>query len=188
MLLRLFNFFPLVLAYEQLKVHQRLAKLGFGNSVSRAEALYGGKGPLLYVRENGASYVIRDPETLNRANAILAPQQEVGRRQGELGKQQGELGKQQGEIGKEQSRLGRLMGSSTAADRRVLGDQQAELGRRQGELGKLQGELGKRQGELGKEQGRLARLAQPQLRALVADAIRRGVAQRIDQPRAAVSP
>ncbi|HWJ59002.1 MAG TPA: hypothetical protein VNR68_05100, partial [Sphingomicrobium sp.] len=62
----------------------------------------------------------------------------------------------------------------------ALGRQQGELGRRQGELGRQQGELGRRQGELGKEQGRLAELAKPQFRALVEEAIRRGVAKRVD--------
>jgi hypothetical protein len=153
---------------------------GSGDDWRRVQALHAGGGPMLYVRDNGAAYVIRDAATLSRANAIMAPQQELGRRQGELGKQQGELGKQQGALGKEQGRIGRMMADSTPRQMHELGRQQAELGRRQGELGKQQGELGKRQGELGKEQGRLARLAQPQLRALVADAIRRGVAQRVD--------
>ncbi len=146
----------------------------------RAEAYRAGNAPLLYVRQDGAAYVIRDPATLRRAAAIMAPQQELGRRQGALGRQQGELGRRQGALGREQGRLGRLMAHARVRDVGELGRQQGELGRRQGELGRQQGELGRRQGELGREQARLAELAQPQLRALVADAIRRGVAQRID--------
>jgi hypothetical protein len=66
---------------------------------------------------------------------------------------------------------------------REVGDiarQQGELGRRQAELGTQQAALGQRQAELGRQQARLAELALPQIRALVDEAIRRGVAQRVD--------
>jgi hypothetical protein len=61
-----------------------------------------------------------------------------------------------------------------------LGKQMGELGRRQSDLGKQQAALGSRQAELGREQARLAELAKPQFRALVAEAVRRGLAQRVD--------
>jgi bla regulator protein blaR1 len=61
-----------------------------------------------------------------------------------------------------------------------LGRQQGELGRQQGELGKQQGELGRQQGLLGQEQARLAKIAQVQIKALLADAIRRGLARRVN--------
>ena len=82
----------------------------------RARALRLGAAPLLFVRESAVAYVIRDPAILRRAEAIMEPQRELGRRQGELGR----------------------------------------------------------------EQARLAELAEPQFRALVAEAIRQGVAQRVD--------
>ena len=153
---------------------------GSTGDYNRARALRAGNAPLLYVRQDGAAYVIRDAATLRRAEAIMAPQQELGRRQGELGRQQGALGRQQGALGAEQGRLGRQMAFSTPAQMRELGRQQGELGRRQGALGAQQGELGRRQGELGREQARLARLAEPQFRALLQDAIARGLAQRVD--------
>ena len=139
-----------------------------------------GSGPMLYVHQDGAGYVIRDPAILRQVEAIMAPQQELGRRQGILGDQQGELGRRQGALGREQGRLGAMMADARVRDLGELGRQQAELGRQQGELGRQQGELGRQQGLLGKEQGRLARLAQPKLRALVADAVRRGLAQRVN--------
>lgn len=145
-----------------------------------AQSLRAGNDSMLYNRENGASYVIRDSATLARAKAIMAPQQEVGRRQGELGRQQGALGRRQGALGKEQARLGLQMASATAQRMGELGREQAALGRQQSDLGQQQSALGARQAELGREQSRLAEVAQPQLRALVADAIRRGVAQRVD--------
>ena len=47
-------------------------------------------------------------------------------------------------------------------------------------LGEQQGELGRQQGELGREQARLADIARGQIRVLIDDAIRRGLAQRVN--------
>jgi hypothetical protein len=104
--------------------------------IERARAQRAGKEALLYVRDRGAAYVIRDADTLRRAAEIFRPQA-------------------------------------------IVGAQQGELGRRQGELGRQQGELGRQQGLLGQEQARLAKEAEVKIRALLADAIRRGVARRI---------
>ena len=153
---------------------------GSTGDYNRARALRAGNAPLLYVRQDGAAYVIRDAGTLRRAEAIMAPQQELGRRQGELGRQQGALGAQQGRLGAEQGRLGAQMAMSTPARMRELGAQQGELGQRQGALGAQQAALGQRQAALGREQKRLHDLAQPQFRALLQDAIQRGLAQRVD--------
>ena len=146
----------------------------------RAEAYRSGDGPLLYVRQDGVGYLIRDAAFLRRAEAIVAPQQELGRRQGALGDQQGELGRRQGKLGAEQGRLGARMADSTPRQMSELGEQQAALGRQQAQLGEQQAALGRQQAELGKQQAHLAELAKPQFRALVADAIKRGVAQRVD--------
>lgn len=153
---------------------------GNSDDYRRAERYRSGNAPLLYVRDGSTAYVIRDPAILRQADAIMAPQQELGRRQGELGKQQGELGRRQGLLGAEQGRLGAQMADSTPRQMAELGRRQGELGRQQGELGRQQGELGRRQGLLGSEQGRLAKLSQPKFRALVAEAIRRGVAKRVN--------
>ena len=153
---------------------------GSMDDIRSARSLQMGAAPMLYVRQDGVAYVIRDPVVLRRAEAIMAPQQELGRRQGELGAQQGELGRRQGELGREQGRLGAMMADARVREVAELGRQQGELGRRQGELGRQQGELGRQQGELGKLQARMAKLAQPKIRALVADAIRRGLAQRVN--------
>ena len=147
--------------------------------MERARSLRAGEEALLYVRQNGVAYVIRDAETLSRAEAIFRPQSIVGAQQGELGRRQGELGRRQGELGREQARLGLLQADARPREQGELGRQQGELGRRQGELGRQQGELGRQQGLLGKEQARLAKEAQVKIQALLADAIRRGVARRI---------
>jgi hypothetical protein len=153
---------------------------GSTDDVRVARALRRGDESLLYVSEGVTAYVIRDPATLTQARAILRPQQELGERQGRLGQQQGELGRKQGELGAEQGRLGALQASSPPREAARLAVQQGELGRRQGELGKQQAELGRQQAELGREQARLAGIAKEKLRALVADALRRGIAQRVN--------
>jgi hypothetical protein len=158
---------------------ESLSMSGSTDDIDRARALRRGNEALLYVREGGATYVIRDPATLAQARALFRPQEELGARQGELGRRQGELGEQQGKLGAEQGRLGALQANSPPREAAALAIQQGELGRRQGELGEQQGELGRQQGELGREQARLAAIAQEKLRALVADALRRGIAQRV---------
>lgn len=152
---------------------------GSTDDITRARALRAGNAPLLYVREDGAAYVIRDAAILRRAEEIMRPQRELGNRQGELGKQQGELGRRQGALGKEQGRIGRMMADARVRELGELGRQQGELGRQQAALGNQQAELGRRQAELGRQQARLAELAQPQFRALVDEALRRGAAQRL---------
>ena len=146
----------------------------------RAQTYRAGNAPLLYVRQHGIAYVIRDPAILSRAEAIVAPQRELGRRQGALGEQQGELGRRQGELGAEQGRLGARMADSTPRQMGELGRRQGELGRQQAELGAQQGALGRRQAELGNQQAELAKRSEPQFGALLAEAIRRGLAQRVD--------
>jgi hypothetical protein len=153
---------------------------GSTDDIRRARALQSGNAPLLYVRQDGAAYVIRDATMLRRAEAIMEPQRKLGERQGELGDKQGELGRQQGALGAEQGRLGAQMADSTPRQMGELGRQQGELGRQQAALGEQQAALGRAQGALGKMQARLAERAQPQFRALVAEAIRRGLAQRVD--------
>ena len=165
---------------------------GSTDDLRRARALRAGREGLLYVRQSGAAYVIRDPATLRRAEAIFEPQQALGARQAELGSRQAELGSRQAALGgrqaalgAEQARLGaRQAGASprqaaALADRQSeLGRQQDALGRQQDALGRQQDALGRQQDALGREQDRLGRQAQARLRALVEEAIESGVAQR----------
>ena len=153
---------------------------GSSYDFDRARALRGGSAGLLYVRDGGVAYVIRDPALLRRAETIIQPQRELGARQGVLGRQQGELGRQQGALGREQARIGRLMADARVRELGDLGRQQGELGRRQAALGEQQAALGRQQGALGREQARLAEAAKPQFRALINEALRRGLAQRVD--------
>jgi hypothetical protein len=57
------------------------------------------------------------------------------------------------------------------------GDEQGKIGEEMGALGEKQGELGRQQGELGRQQGELAKKASIEMKQLLDDAIKKGVAQ-----------
>jgi hypothetical protein len=154
--------------------------MGSSDDFDRARAYRAGGAPMLYVRDGGHAYVIRDAALLRRANAIVEPQRKLGERQGELGKQQGALGDRQEALGDRQGQLGQAMANARVSDLPDLGRLQAQLGRQQADLGAQQAALGARQADLGRQQAELAEQAKPQFRALVADAIQHGLAQRVD--------
>ncbi|HEY8593391.1 MAG TPA: hypothetical protein VIL42_11095 [Sphingomicrobium sp.] len=133
---------------------------------ARAKALRTAGEPLLYFRNGGSAYVIRDAATLRRANELMEPQRALGARQSALGEQQSALGRRQ-------AALGQLMANARLSEL-------SELGRQQSALGAQQAALGRQQGDLGREQARLSHIASDRLRALVADALSRGLAQRVD--------
>jgi hypothetical protein len=153
---------------------------GSTEDIGRARSLRTGEEGLLYVRQSGVAYVIRDEATLREATAIFRPQQEMGNRQAELGSRQAALGHRQAGIGAEQARVGGQHAGASSARARTLGARQEALGRRQDALGRQQEALGREQAALGRDQERLSRVADARMRALLADAIRRGTARRID--------
>jgi hypothetical protein len=153
---------------------------GSMEDLRRARSLRTGTEALLYVRQSGAAYVIRDSATLRRAQSIFEPQQALGARQAELGARQAALGQRQARLGAQQARLGAQQAGASPGRAGELGRQQDALGRQQDALGQQQDALGRRQDALGREQDRLGRLADAQLRALVSEAIRSGLARRVD--------
>lgn len=153
---------------------------GSTEDLRRARALRSGGEALLYVRQGGAAYVIRDPATLRRARLVFEPQEALGARQAELGSRQAALGSRQAALGSEQARLGVRQAGASPERAAELGRQQAALGRRQDELGRQQDSLGKQQSALGREQARLAREADSKFQALLADALKRGLARRVN--------
>lgn len=132
---------------------------GSSDDIRRARALRRNKEPLLYVRQDGAAYVIRDPATLQAARALFQPEEVLGAQQAELGSRQAALGSRQAALGAEQARLGARQANARPSE---------------------QEELGRQQDALGREQDRVARIAEDKLQGLVADAIRRGLGQRVD--------
>jgi hypothetical protein len=156
------------------------AMSGSMEDLDRARKLRVGREGLLYVRRGEAAYVIRDAATLRRAEAIFEPQQALGAQQAELGSRQAALGSRQAALGAQQARLGARQARASPHRQDALGRQQDELGRRQDALGRQQDTLGHQQDALGREQDRLGREADSRFRALLAEAIERGLAQRID--------
>lgn len=95
--------------------------------IGRARKHRRGGERLLWFRNDGREFVVRDQQIVDQVLNIWMPVNELGNEQGRLGGAQGELGAQQG-----------------------------ALGAKQGELGAEQGRLGARQGALGARQGMLA--------------------------------
>jgi beta-lactamase regulating signal transducer with metallopeptidase domain len=99
---------------------------------------------------------------LQKLQAQLDELHKHGATQGELGELQGALGDLQGKLGEIQSKAG---------------EQQGELGAKQGELGERQGKLGEEQGKLGEQQARLAEELSKKMKALLDNALAKGLAQ-----------
>ena len=167
---------------------------GSGSDIRRAKDLQKGGEPLLYFRKDGKTYVVRDADLLEEAEAIFRPQMELGQKQAELGAQQAELGGRQAELGGKQAALGAKQAALAAREARngdeagnmeremgELNRQQGELGEKQGELGRQQAKLGEKQAELGRQQERLGKEAETKFRALIQQAIRSGAAQEVER-------
>ena len=153
---------------------------GSMDDVRRARSFRSDGEGVLYVRQGGSAYVIRDAATLRRAQSLFEPQKALGARQSELGSRQSALGQQQSRLGAQQAQIGMRQAGSSPRDADALSHQQDDLGRQQDALGQQQDALGRRQDELGREQDRLSRIAEEQLHTLFGDAIRSGLAQRVE--------
>jgi beta-lactamase regulating signal transducer with metallopeptidase domain len=60
------------------------------------------QGDYIYYQHDGKTYVIQDPNTLAKAQSLLAPMHQIRQKQRELGKEQAQLGKQQALLEKQQ--------------------------------------------------------------------------------------
>ncbi len=83
-----------------------------------------------------------------------------------------ELSELQSRIGELQSRIGELQSQA--------GEKQSQIGAIQSELGVQQSILGAQQSELGEEQSRLAEIASSKMRELISEALRNGIARRVE--------
>jgi bla regulator protein blaR1 len=102
---------------------------GSMDDIEKARRFKRANEPLLWFRQNGREYVVRDRALLAQVAAIWKPVNEIGEAQGVLGEQQGDLGARQGQIGERQGQLG---------------EEQGRLGERQGDLGERQAALEQR--------------------------------------------
>jgi beta-lactamase regulating signal transducer with metallopeptidase domain len=80
-----------------------------------------------------------------------------------------QIGKVQSEMGELQSKMGEIQSHA--------GEQQGKLGEEMGALGEQQGKLGEQQGELGRQQAELAEKASHEMKLLLEDAVKKGIAQ-----------
>ena len=170
---------------------------GRSDDIVTARKQQQGNAPVLWVRQDGQQYVVRDPDTLKRIKAAHAPMEALGAQQGKLGEAQGALGERQGDLGVKQGELGVKMSAiateQAAAAMRGGEGRQVELDRKMEALAREQEALAKRQEALARQQEPLARqqeaLARQQAAAvvrmqrdvdrLVGEAIRSGKAQRL---------
>jgi beta-lactamase regulating signal transducer with metallopeptidase domain len=138
--------------------------------------------------------------------ALSKKQEELGRQQAELGKQQAVLGEKQRQVqvrvpdmseeldklkaelkqlgpGATQDQLGHLQSEFGALQSRMgelqsqAGTQQSKLGEQQSALGEQQSKLGEQQSELGRQQSELSQQADRQMRELLDESIKNGIAK-----------
>ena len=120
-------------------------------------------GDFIWFQQDEKSYIIRDQATVDRARALWAPQEELGKKQAALGKQQEALGKQQEELGKRMQAVRVKVPDMTAeldklkAELQQLGPDATveQIGRIQSEIGRLQSKIGRIQSDAGDEQGKV---------------------------------
>ena len=170
---------------------------GHSDDIRIAQRLRQGSAPLLWVRDGGKEYVVRDPATLQRVKEAHAPVHALGEQQGRLGEQQGALGARQGNLGAKQGELGQKMAAIAsaqadaalrgdtardAADERrmqALADEQEQLARQQEALARQQEPLARQQEALSRKQMAATDRMQRDVDRLLHEAIRSGKAQQL---------
>ena len=128
-----------------------------------------------YFERNGRTYLIRDAATLERFEAMYAPQMQLGQQQAELGRHQAELGRKQADLGREQARLGRMQADGSNDDDELT-RKQNELAEKQNQLAEKQNELGAKQNKMGDRQNELSREVERRIQPMLDEAIRNGIA------------
>jgi bla regulator protein BlaR1 len=161
----------------------RTSMRGSSSDARRVRERFANGEPVFWFTRDGQELIVRDPATLKAIDALLAPQRELGRRQGELGAKQGEIGARQGAIGAKQGELGARQGrlgveqarlaaeraraeggAHDAVERDRIRTREAELRadmealqREMEALGQQMADLGRQQEPLGRQQAELGR-------------------------------
>jgi hypothetical protein len=149
-----------------------------GEALKRLQSTHGKR--FFWFRRAEHTYLVTNADALDRAEAIIAPQAELGQKQGALGQKQAALGSQQARLGGQQGQLGiQQAGTGSETKQLELARQQEILAEKQNELGKVQEDLGREQEKLGQMQERLSIQIEKQLGALVDQWIRTGEAKEI---------
>jgi bla regulator protein blaR1 len=125
---------------------------------------------ILWFRDGGHEYVVRDPATLKEIETLWRPVNELGEAQGKLGSQVGELGRKMGELGSQQGLLGTRQGTLSTREATLsiresndsLSDaQRADLARRRAALKQQIRELDKQMRALEKPMRELEARMEP---------------------------
>ena len=149
---------------------------GRSDDIVTARKQQQGNAPVLWVRQDGQQYVVRDPDTLKRIKAAHAPMEA-------LGAQQGKLGVQMSAIATEQAAAAMRGGEGRQVelDRKMeaLAREQEALAKRQEALARQQEPLARQQEALARQQAAAVVRMQRDVDRLVGEAIRSGKAQRL---------
>lgn len=95
---------------------QSISMSGSMDDVRRAKSFRSDSEGVLYVRQGASAYLIRDADTLRKAQALFEPQKALGAQQGELGSRQSALGCQQSRLSAQQAQIGRRQAGSSPRD------------------------------------------------------------------------
>lgn len=155
---------------------------GKGMSIEALKELKTANGKrFLWFQRGGHTYVVKDASELERAEAIVRSQSELGQKQGALGGKQSELGQKQAALGVQQAALGLRQAnmSGSVQEQEELSRRQEELSKKQEVLSKQQEALGRDQDKLGEAQDRLSAQVERQLADLADQCIRTGVAKEV---------
>jgi hypothetical protein len=155
---------------------------GKGMSGEALKRLQASNGPrFFWFKRGGHTYVVKAGQEIERAEAIIAPETELGRKQAALGQKQASLGGEQAGLGARQATLGGRQAAAAGDDHRQseLSRQQETLSKQQEELSKRQEVLSREQGKLSDEQERVSAQIEAQLAALADQCIRSGVAKEL---------
>lgn len=150
-----------------------------GQSLDRLRSAHGRR--FFWFKRDGRTYVVTGATELERAEAIVRPQSELGKKQAALGQKQAALGTKQAEIGGQQGELGMRQASAAGDERRqeALSREQEKLSRKQEELSRQQEVLSRQQDKLSEEQDRLSVQVEKQLAELADRCVRTGAAKEV---------
>jgi beta-lactamase regulating signal transducer with metallopeptidase domain len=141
------------------------------------------QGSFIWFERDGKSYVITDPEVVNRAKALFSHQNDINRRQAELGERQAELGREQARMSQQQTEVkvhapdiskqmadlqrsiqklaqenaGQVTQENLSSLQEKLGEMQEKLASAQETIGNTAESIGERREEFSRQQEELGR-------------------------------
>lgn len=83
---------------------------GSRGDMTRARSFRRSNERLLWFRQDGEEYIVRDPRVLREVEELWEPVSRIGSKQGEIGTKQGVIGTEQGKFGAKQGEVGARQG------------------------------------------------------------------------------